>query len=88
MINSAPIASQSSLNVGESRLTRDLSRNMLNSFMNRSKVEEQRRQIHAFKVEFLARFLGRLMRSWRWIDGHDRSWERLDELVTIVALIS
>ena len=27
------------------------------------------------------------MRSWRRIDGHDRSWRRLDPLMTIVASI-
>ena len=28
------------------------------------------------------------MRSWRRIDGYDRSWRRLDPLMTIVASIS
>ena len=42
-INPAPIASQLSLNA------RDLPRNSLKYFTNRSKVEEQRREIHAFK---------------------------------------
>ena len=48
-INPAPIPSESSLNAGGTRWTRDLPRNSLNFFTSWSKVEEQRREIHAFK---------------------------------------
>ena len=57
MINPAPIPSELSLNAGGSRLTKDLPRNFLNSFTNRSKVEEQRRNTWVLKKK-LAR------RSW------------------------
>ena len=49
VINPTPIASQSSPNAGGSRWTRDLPRNLLNSFTNRSKVEEQRENTWVFK---------------------------------------
>ena len=49
VINPAPIASQSSLNAGGTRWTRDLPRNSLNFFTSRSKVEEQRRSTWVFK---------------------------------------
>ena len=42
VINPAPIASQSSLNVGGTRWTRDLPGNSPNFFTSRSKVKEQR----------------------------------------------
>ena len=51
-INPAPIALQSSLIVGGSRWTRDLPRNFLNSFTNRSKIQEQERNISVFKEKF------------------------------------
>ena len=41
VINPAPIASQSSLNAGGSRGTRDLPQNSLKSFTNRSKVKRK-----------------------------------------------
>ena len=63
VINPAPIASQSSLNVGGTRWTRDLPRNSLNFFTSRSKVEEQRREIHGFKEKFKLEIVG---------DGGDR----------------
>ena len=65
VINPAPIASQLSLNAGGSRWTRDLPRNFLNSFTNRSKVEEQRREIHAFKEGNWPEDRGSLERSRR-----------------------
>ena len=68
-INPAPIALQLSLNARGSRRTRDLPRNSLNSFTNRSKVEEQRREIHAFKKENWPEDRGQLKRSWRLIHG-------------------
>ena len=72
-INPAPIASQSSLNVGGSRWNRDLPRNSLNSFTNRSKVEEQRREIHAFKEGNWPEFVG----HWSGRGGDlQGSWER------------
>ena len=51
VINPAPIASQSSLNAGGTRWTRDLPRNSLNFFTSRSKVKEQRRSTWLFKEE-------------------------------------
>ena len=63
-INPTPIASQSSLNAGGSRCTRDLPRNLLSSFTNRSKVEEERMKIHAFKEGNWPEDRGQLMRSW------------------------
>ena len=50
-INPSPIASQSSLNAGGSRWTRELPRNSLNSFTNRSKFGEQREEYIGFKGE-------------------------------------
>ena len=64
VINPAPITLQSSLNVGGSRWTRNLSRNSIDFFTNRSKVKEQGREIHAFKEENWPEDHGRLMRSW------------------------
>ena len=65
-INPATIASQSSLNAGGSRWTRDLLRNSLKSFTNWSKVEEQIREIHAFKEGNWPEDRGRFLRSWGW----------------------
>ena len=48
VINPAPIASQSSLNAGGTRLTRDLPRNLLNFFTSRSKVKEQEKEYMSF----------------------------------------
>ena len=42
---------------------------MLNSFTNRSKVEEQRREIHAFKEGNWPEDHGQLKRSWGLING-------------------
>ena len=47
-INPAPIASQSSLNVGGSRRTRDLLRNLLNSLHESIKSSEIRRENSCF----------------------------------------
>ena len=57
-INPAPIASQSSLNARGSRCTRDLPRNSLNSFTNRSKVKEQKENTWLFKGEIGPRIVG------------------------------
>ena len=60
-INPAPIASQSSLNAGGSRWIRDLPQNSHNSFMNRSKVEEQRKNTWLFKGEISPKIVA----DWR-----------------------
>ena len=52
VINPTPIATQSSLNAGGSRWTRDLPQNSLNFFTNRSKVQEQGRNTWLFKEDF------------------------------------
>ena len=64
MINLAPIPSELSLNAGGSRSTEDLPRNLLNSFTNRSKVLQQKREIHAFKEGNWPEDHGQLTRSW------------------------
>ena len=69
VINPAPTASQSSLNAGGTRWTRDLPRNSFNFFTSRSKVEEQRREIHAFKEGNWARNRGHWKRSWALFEG-------------------
>ena len=69
MINPAPIPSELSLNAGGSRRTKDLPRNLLNSFKNRSKVEEQRRENTCFLKRIFARIRGSLERSWRRFAG-------------------
>ena len=71
-INPALIASQSSLNAGGSRWTRDLPWNSLNSLHEWIKSWEQRRRIHGFLKEKLTRFRGHLKRSWgadSWLCG-------------------
>ena len=73
MINPAPIPSELSLNAGGSRKTEDLPQNSLNSFTNRSKVEEQKRRIHAFKGKIRLDVMG----HWSGCGGvlHG-SWKR------------
>ena len=56
-------------------------------FTNRSKVEFQRENTSLFKEEFWPKISGRLICSWEWIDGQDRSWGQIDHLVVIVASI-
>ena len=68
-INPAPIASQSSLNAGGSRWTRDLPRNLLNSFTNRSKVENKEGRIHRFYRENWPEDRGQLKRLWERFCG-------------------
>ena len=58
VINPAPIPSESSLNAGGTRRTKDLPRNSLNFFTSRSKVEEQRREIHALKKKIDPKVVG------------------------------
>ena len=73
VINPAPIASQSSLNAGGTRWTRDLPRNSLNFFTSRSKVEEQRREYMLLKREIGPRIMG----NWRIRGGgFQASWRR------------
>ena len=60
-INPAPIASQLSLNAGGSRFTRDLPRNSLNSFTNRSKVQKKGRSTWVFKERIGPKIVG----NWR-----------------------
>ena len=69
MINPAPIPSELSLNTGGSRWTKDLPRNLVNSFTNRSRVEEQKREIHAFKEGNWAQNCGHWKRSWALFEG-------------------
>ena len=66
VINPAPIPSELSLNAGGSRWTKDLPRNLLNSFTNRSIIEERERGIHAFKEGNWSEDRGSLEWSWRW----------------------
>ena len=56
-----------SLHTWRQRITRtlDLPRNLLNFFTSRSKVEEQRRGVHAFKEGNWPKDHGSLERSWR-----------------------
>ena len=48
VINPAPIASQLSLNAGESGRTYDFAPNLLNCFTNQSKVKRKEGRIHRF----------------------------------------
>ena len=49
VINPALIGSQSSLNMGGSRRTRDFAQKLLNSFMIQSRVKIQRKNIGIYK---------------------------------------
>ena len=52
MTNLAPVGSRSSLNVGESWWTQDLPSNLLNFFMNQSRVKKQREEHRLLKRNF------------------------------------
>ena len=58
MINPAPIPSELSLNAGGSWWTKDLPRNLLNSFTNRSKVKFEREKYIGFKEEIGLKIVG------------------------------
>ena len=73
VINPAHIASQSSLNAGGSQWTRDLPRNSLNLFTNRSKVQEQRENTWVFKGKISPKIVG----NWSGRgSGFEASWKR------------
>ena len=57
-INPAPIASQSSLNTGGSRRTRDLPQNLFNSLHESIKSSKNKKGKYMLLKEILARFLG------------------------------
>ena len=68
-INPARIASQSSLNAGELGWTRDLPRNSLNSFTNRSKVKNKEKEYIGFKEKNWPEDRGHWKRSWVSFEG-------------------
>ena len=87
-INPTPIASQSSLNAGDhDELEIFLEICLIPSRIDQ-KLKKEKGEYMLFYREIWPEDGGRLTRSWRRIDGHDQSWERLDLLMTIVASIS
>ena len=89
MMNPAPIGSQSSLNVGGSWGTHDLSFKLLNSFTIESRVKFfiEKKVVHQFLREISARFSGHLIQLRGLIDGHDYTMIVSHQYAAIMATI-